>query len=145
MVDLAFLLITFFMLTTTLAKPKSMNITMPVGDKPGEVSDKRTLTLVLGSDNKVISYLGLAEKATPQVVNYGRNGLRACIVEANKKVLSATGKSMIVLLKPGKSSIYANLVDAVDELSITGVSTYVIVDPSDKDLAFLVQNKLDRL
>lgn len=64
MVDLAFLLITFFMLTTSLLKPQMFHVTMPDGTptkEPFELSDKRTMTICLGKNNQVISYLGMTE------------------------------------------------------------------------------------
>ena len=65
MVDLAFLLITFFMLTTTLSKPQSMSLGLP--DKNDDidvnvkVDENRTVTLLLGADNKMTFYMGLLE------------------------------------------------------------------------------------
>src|ERR1700679_3794129 len=74
MVDLAFLLITFFMLTTSLAKPRNMPLVMPTDGPPGPWSDKRTMTIDLGKNNKVIWYLGMVEKplSTPKVSGYGK-------------------------------------------------------------------------
>jgi biopolymer transport protein ExbD len=65
MVDLAFLLITFFMLTTSLSKPQSMDLGLPDKDddptknKDIKVDENRTLTVLLGADNKVKYYVGL--------------------------------------------------------------------------------------
>ncbi len=65
MVDLAFLLLTFFVMTTTLNKPQTMEITMPEKpkneDKPPVVNEKRVLTLVLGQDDKIYWYLGITD------------------------------------------------------------------------------------
>src|ERR1041385_6538655 len=65
MVDLAFLLLTFFILTTTLSKPQTMEITMPEkvkkGDEQPEVNEKKVLTLVLGPNDKVYWYVGITE------------------------------------------------------------------------------------
>lgn len=58
MVDLAFLLITFFMLTTSLSKPAIINLTMPVGDEPGKVPDDRTMTVCLAGGDKILTYMG---------------------------------------------------------------------------------------
>ena len=63
MVDLAFLLLTFFMLTTTFSKPKRMDITMPTKEKlPEDQSTKfpesQTMNILLGGDNKIIWYMG---------------------------------------------------------------------------------------
>jgi biopolymer transport protein ExbD len=138
MVDLAFLLVTFFMLTTTLSKPKAMDLAMPDGpDGPNEpVSGKRTLTVCLGKDNKALLYTGLTQNAQPQVVNYSKAGLRQALLEKQKAIHDATGKDMIVLVKPSAHSIYSNLVDALDELHITKNERFAIVDitPGDVDL-----------
>src|SRR5690606_41565736 len=88
MVDLAFLLITFFMLTTSISKPYAMDVAMP--DKSEEnkedqldVADNRTITLLLGSDNKIEYYMGLLESPIEgaTVVAYGRNGMRPVLLE----------------------------------------------------------------
>jgi biopolymer transport protein ExbD len=63
MVDLAFLLITFFMLTTTLSKPQSMPLGFDLEDdptdKPIKVDENRTLTVLLGDNDKMVYYMGL--------------------------------------------------------------------------------------
>src|SRR6476660_7178552 len=84
MVDLAFLLITFFMLTTTLAKPQAMDLAMPDKDEKldqkFEVADNRTMTILLGSGNRVEWYMGTIENpSSPTVENFGKNGIRAAI------------------------------------------------------------------
>src|SRR4028118_1947505 len=59
MVDLAFLLLTFFMLTTTFAKPTVMQLNMPVRDKPTPVPGSRALTIILGKNHQVHYFFGL--------------------------------------------------------------------------------------
>jgi biopolymer transport protein ExbD len=137
MVDLAFLLVTFFMLTTTLSKPKAMDLAMPdkSTDQITDVSDKRTITLCLGNNNKVLMYVGLAQ--SPQVINYGKNGLRKALIEAKNTIKASTGKDAIVLVKPSDRSIYGNLVDALDELNITKTGIYAVVDISPQDIDLL--------
>jgi biopolymer transport protein ExbD len=143
MVDLAFLLVTFFMLTTTLSKPKAMPLAMPDdGPEVGQVSDKRTVTLCLGSNNKVMWYQGLTEHASPTVVDFTKAGLRKVLIETSNNILAGTGKDMIVLVKPSDRSIYANLVDAIDELNITNNDRYAIVNISHEDLDLLKANAI---
>lgn len=141
MVDLAFLLITFFMLTTSLVKPQAMPLVMPAGGQPEPVSEKNTLTIVLGKNNKIVWYLGMAEKPliAPTGARYGKE-IRTAIIETGKQVYASSGKGLIVLVKPSAHSIYANLVDVLDELNITHVPTYAISAITSPDIEFLKEN-----
>jgi len=139
MVDLAFLLITFFMLTTTLSKPQSMSLGLPDKDENPEnnkdmkVDEKRTMTIMMGENNKLVYYMGLLDTpiAGPKDIAYGKDGIRKELLVRKKSVLEYTGdkaKGIIVIIKPGKKSNYKNLVDILDEMAITGVATYAIVN-----------------
>jgi biopolymer transport protein ExbD len=139
MVDLAFLLITFFMLTTTLSKPQSMNLGLP--DKNDsikndvKVDENRTMTILLGDNNKLVRYVGLlatpVSGGAPKDFQYGKDGIRKELLSRKAAVLQYTGtkdKGMIVIIKPSKKSNYRNLVDILDEMAIVGVPTYAIVN-----------------
>ena len=154
MVDLAFLLITFFMLTTTLSKPQSMNLGLPdkIDDpniKPQKVDENRTMTILLGGNDKLVRYVGLL--ATPVVGGapkdfaYGKDGIRKELISRKAAVLQYTGnkdKGMIVIIKPSKKSNYRNLVDVLDEMAIVGVPTYAIVnDFTPEETKLLVGNE----
>ena len=147
MVDLAFLLITFFMLTTSLSKPQSMDLGLPDKEDPNkkeeniEVADNRTMTILLGENNKVKWYMG--QFATPlegpEDTSYGKAGIRQAILEKVKSVPEATGdpkKGLIVIIKMDKKTNYKNMVDILDEMAIAKVPTYALVDitPEEKDL-----------
>jgi biopolymer transport protein ExbD len=136
MVDLAFLLVTFFMLTTTLNKPKAMDLAMP-DDGPSEVfvPQSRTLTLCLGKDNKLVMYKGLEQD--PQVLNYSKEGLRKALINAKEQIYASTGKDAIVVVKPSDRSKYGDLVNTLDELNITQNTRYAVVDITDKDVDLL--------
>ena len=149
MVDLAFLLITFFMLTTSLSKPQSMNLGMPdKKDKPEdkeediEVADNRTMTILLGENNKVKWYMGqfVSPLEGPKDSSYGKEGIRNEILSKMKSVPEATGdvkKGLIVILKLDKKTNYKNMVDILDEMAIAKVPTYAIVDLSPEEKALL--------
>ncbi|MGY4539658.1 biopolymer transport protein ExbD [Mucilaginibacter sp. UYNi724] len=143
MVDLAFLLITFFMLTTTLSKPKAMDVTMPVGDEPGGQAQSRTMTICLGKDNKAMYYLGMADQPIipATITNYSGSGLRHAIMETRKQVQKTTGKSMLVIIKPAETSVYGNLVNTLDEMKITDVQQYAIADIAPKDISLLKEQQ----
>jgi biopolymer transport protein ExbD len=142
MVDLAFLLITFFMLTTSLNKPQSMKLGLPDKEKNPDdakdvkVDENRTMTIMLGADDKVKWYMGLFDtpKAGPGELRYSKDSLRKEILIRKKQVLeysTALGKpqnGIIVIIKPSKKSNYKNLVDVLDEMAISGVETYAIVN-----------------
>lgn len=141
MVDLAFLLITFFIMTTSLAKPHAMDVTMPVPGPSEPVPESRTMTICLGKNNRVLYYVGLAEKplSAPKLVDYSKTGLREAIIYTGKNILKTTGKTMIVIVKPDVHSQYADLVAALDELHITNVPSYAIADISPEDVDLLKQ------
>jgi biopolymer transport protein ExbD len=141
MVDLAFLLITFFMLTTSLSKPQSMDLAMPDKDEKIEdvilISEERTMNLVLGPDNKLQMYMGqlTAPLEGPKALTYSKESLRKEILEKVKSVPMATrttakpnGDPLIILIKASKESTYTNLVDVLDEIAIGKVQVYAIVD-----------------
>jgi biopolymer transport protein ExbD len=143
MVDLAFLLITFFMLTTTLSKPQSMDLTLPdkeekTDTKDLKVDENRTMTILLGGKGKLVRYVGIittpVEGGAPKDFAYGKDGIRQELISRNKLVKeysTAKGKpkdGMIVIIKPSKTSTYRNLVDILDEMAIVGVDTYAIVN-----------------
>lgn len=142
MVDLAFLLITFFILTTSLARPHIMKLEMPPKNVPsGPEAASRTMTICLGKNNSVLWYLGLPDKPLVQLttVTNGKNGLRAALVNAEKRVKKTTGQELIVILKPSDHSVYDNLISSLDELNITNVQYYAIADISPVDVKMLQQ------
>lgn len=148
MVDLAFLLITFFMLTTSLSKPQSMDLSLPDKDddptknKDVKVDENRTMTLLLGENNQLKMYMGMLAnpKIAPKDIAYGKAGLRAEILKNKKAVAEYTGdpkKGLIVIIKPSKKSNYKNLVDVLDEMAIDDVPTYAITDIAPEEVKLL--------
>ncbi|MFN4146033.1 MAG: ExbD/TolR family protein [Runella sp.] len=152
MVDLGFLLITFFILATTLSKPSSMSLAVP--DKQNEnkqetepLKASKVLTLFLGKDDTVWALDRIAaddEKAKTDMkkVSYGPE-LRKLIFQAQAQVDREWGKDekgqsqFVCVIKPLKSSNYKNVVDALDEMPITKTKRYALVDmltDSEKEL-----------
>ena len=134
MVDLAFLLITFFMLTTTLNKPQAMDLAMPDKDQKKDdqlaVAASRTMTILLGSNDKIEWYVGEPGKSAPTVDNFGKNGIRKTLLDNIARIKQTTGKDMFVIIKPSDKSIYKNMVNILDEMAITNIQSYGIVDIS---------------
>jgi len=155
MVDLGFLLITFFMLTTTLAKPQVMALVMPEKDIKKEdiepVKESKVLTLLLGANDKVYWYEGVTD-AKLDSTDYSAEGLRKVILNKKDKVKGQFGEEdyedfktkearkgsfINVIIKPTAESRYKNLVDALDEMAICKVRYYVILDVSDLEKDFI--------
>lgn len=163
MVDLGFLLITFFMLTTTLAKPQVMALVMPEKDIKKEdiepVKESKVLTLLLGANNKVYWYEGITD-AKLDSTDYSAEGLRKVILNKMDKVKGMFGQETFtrkkknekgeeieethtdgsfinVIIKPTKEARYKNLVDALDEMAICKVRYYVILDVSKLEEDFI--------
>jgi len=143
-VDLAFLLITFFMLTTTLMKPKAMPLVMPVKDGGMPVGASSTMTICLGKNNQALWYMGMVEKplTAPKVIAYG-NAMEQTLLKTAKQVFASTGKNMLVIIKPSQHSVYKNLVSTLDELNITQTSSYAIADITPKDIELLKQKNIE--
>jgi biopolymer transport protein ExbD len=146
MVDLAFLLITFFILTTTLQKPTAMDLTMPdPSDQTNlKVPESRTMTVLLGANNKLEWYLGQpAHPLTPPSVDgFGKNGIRRALMEQSARIKQQQGKEMIVLIKPSDRSNYANMVAMMDELNITNNNMRAIVDITPGEVNLLKRDKI---
>src|SRR5258707_735640 len=95
MVDLAFLLLTFFVMTTTLNKPQTMEITMPEEDEkePPKVNEKHVLTLVMGKNDKIFWYIGITDPEV-KVTNFSHTGIRKLLLEKKRNI-----PKLIVLIK----------------------------------------------
>jgi biopolymer transport protein ExbD len=91
MVDLGFLLITFFMLTTSLNKPKTMELNMPVKDDNNDktaVKVSQTVTVLLTGNNQIMYYFSdpvTLDPMTPQITDYSAGGVRPMLLRENRK------------------------------------------------------------
>jgi len=130
MVDLAFLLLTFFMLTTTFARPQAMELLMPAKPKPGAlekeqpVKESKTLSIVLSENDKIFWYKGITEPIIEET-DYSEKGIHTVLEDYKTSV-----DGLVVLIKPLESSNYKNLVDILDEMKTLGIQRYAITDIS---------------
>ncbi|HET9504046.1 MAG TPA: biopolymer transporter ExbD [Hymenobacter sp.] len=144
MVDLAFLLLTFFMLTTTLAKPRVMQLTMPVPDKtePFLVASHGAMTIVLGKNHQMHYYFGLNAPADPTVAvpplhttDFKAKGIRQVLLAFRRQEPKG-----VILIKSGSAAVYRDMVDILDEMSITDQQKYALTDLSAADRQLLAAN-----
>lgn len=139
--DLGFLLITFFMFTTTFSKPNVMGLNMPPKTPPKDNTETpvidltNSISIILGGDNKIYWHQEDQLTLTPETLNetnYSKDGIRKDILIARQK---AKNKDIFtVIIKPTDDSTYENLVNVLDEMEITQSTRYGIVDPSENEI-----------
>ena len=141
MVDLAFLLITFFMLTTSMIKSHSMDLLMPIkGSITEPVPEGRTITFIAAENNQLFYYNGNDYDKLNQT-DYSAGGLRDKIYENIKRVRATYGpdKMPICIIKISEDANYKNMVDLLDEMAITEIETYAIQDLTEFEITSLNQ------
>jgi biopolymer transport protein ExbD len=145
MVDLGFLLITFFMLTTTFSKPQTMEINLPVKPK-GEVTEEqenalkasKAFNIIVDGENRLFWYLGLPHEPLEPLTetNYTADGIRKVLLGKNSTI-----QDMVVLIKATDAAVYKNVVDILDEMNISNIKRYALIDISPDDLEELQKLK----
>lgn len=136
MVDLGFLLITFFVFTTTFTSNRMMPLYMPdETDKIGPpVKYKNTLTLILGKDNRIFYHQKSAKDLNTNLLtetSYG-TALSKLILEKRNNAIEKA--NFTVIIRPTDESNYKNTVDVLDEMKITNQPIYVLTDISPKEV-----------
>jgi biopolymer transport protein ExbD len=133
MVDLAFLLITFFMLTTSLSKPVAMDVAKPdepIDDRQQPWPASRTMTILLGAHDKIAWYMGEPGKNTPTIEDF--NQIRKSIISNKQMVAKANNndlkKPLFIIIKPTSGANYKNFVDIMDELKLADLKAAPAID-----------------
>lgn len=144
MVDLAFLLITFFMLTTTLNKPNSLDVAMPdnTSENTQDMDERRVVSLLLG-EKQITWYHGDFNKplSSPQIVK-NKGELRNILATLNSNIHKTTeGKDMVVLIKPSKEARAFDIIQALDEMKVSKIKRYMIGKISLEEEHFLFASK----
>ena len=149
MVDLGFLLITFFVFTTTMSTPKATDLFMPKDDTthPQPLPNSLALSLLLDNNNKVYYYNGDFKEAVNAnkiyETNYSTYGGIGKIIRQKQKDIDASGKfadgrkGLMLLIKPTSGSVYKNVIDALDEAVINDVRKYAIVEPANEEIVYI--------
>jgi biopolymer transport protein ExbD len=125
MVDLGFLLITFFIFTTTMSKPTGLKIFLPkaVPDSlQNQTPASGALTVLLAANNIFYYYEGADLK---KIRSANSNELRTVILDKKKRTAPA---KLMVIIKPGKDADFESIVNVMDEMTIDDVKRYAMVD-----------------
>ena len=135
MVDMMMLLITFFMLCTSLAKPQSMELVMPSNDKNMQDEDKS----VTKASYTITMYVSTDEKKLNNPKDWPDSLYNAELSKIKAGDVTGTGEkiqTMTVIIKPTDGAPYAKVVEALDEMQICSIGKYVIddINPDDEKL-----------
>lgn len=153
MVDLGFLLITFFIFTSTMSTPTTMALNMPKDEKDPEKQNEAkasgALSIMLSTNDQVFYYEGELAPDASNFKSTNFKGIRDVIINKKKAVIashahnsqcdeirgrnngdpnSCKDRDLVVVIKPDKEATYKNTVDMLDEMTINGVKRYAIVD-----------------
>ncbi|MFZ1369230.1 MAG: biopolymer transporter ExbD [Ferruginibacter sp.] len=139
MVDLGFLLITFFVFTTTMAQNTAMNMNEPKDDKDKELKVKNSgaMTILLGKGNQIYYYYGQLEAAnvSEQFMSTNYKDIRKLILD---KKNATPIDDLMYIIKSDSESTFKNAIDILDEMTISAVPPghYAEVDmiPVEKEL-----------
>ena len=141
MVDLGFLLITFFVFTTTMSKPTAMSMNEPKDDPENQLKVKNSgaMTILLGKADQVYYYYGelVAETISEQFKSSNFKEIRDLI--SAKKKATPLGDLMYII-KADKEATFKNAIDILDEMTVTAVPPghYAEVDITDTE-SMLIQ------
>jgi biopolymer transport protein ExbD len=145
MVDLGFLLITFFVITTELNKPTVMDIAMPKdsNSSPSEIGDSYALT-VIPDGGKVFYYEGAFDKASKEkkIASTTIEELRKIIIQKQLQLDDKTKykegrEGLMLLVKPTEKATYKSIVDVLDECTIAQVKKYALLKISEEEKDWL--------
>jgi biopolymer transport protein ExbD len=144
MVDLGFLLLTFFVFTTNLSEAKAMNLVMPNDRvRPNDpVCESCVLTVLLNKKNRIEYYEGSPENA-PAVkeTGFAPEEIRTILMQKKASVEKLRGSSdqFVLIIKPGAECSFKNFVDITDEVTISQVKRYYIDEIKEADKRILLK------
>ena len=145
MVDLGFLLLTFFVFTTTLAEAKVMDLMVPY-DKVDTVKDpvceSCVLTVLLDKDNRIKYYEGAVESNSPvKETGFAPEEIRSILMQKKASVerVRGSGDQFILIIKPSAASSFKNFVDITDEVTICQIKKYYVDEMNEIDKKLLLK------
>jgi biopolymer transport protein ExbD len=148
MVDLGFLLITFFVITTELSRPSVVRLNMPTDGPPTTLGKSNALTILLGQDDKVYYYHGDWKEAVAKGEIYKttlsvNDGIGKVIREKQQwlDIYSKKEKrdGLMLLIKPNKEASYQTIIKALDEATINAVKKYAVLSTSKEEAVWMSQ------
>jgi biopolymer transport protein ExbD len=138
LVDLGFLLITFFIFTASITEAKALKLIMPASNvEGGTLGQSNALTVLASGGDTLYYYVGKWEKGSVKPISYDvRKGL-GDVIRKKQEVLDSKKSDLMVIIKPGDRASYANLVNLLDEVVINDIKKYVVAPLTAEEKAFL--------
>jgi biopolymer transport protein ExbD len=136
MVDVAFLLLTFFMLTTTFAKSNTMEINIPPETGEVAIAERNVMTLRVPGDG--FAYWSFAEEAPHRVALYDNSGIHASLGGELRQVLRqqfTSNKKLVIVVRISDKAKYKSLVDIIDEFNLMKIDRFSLDDFTAEDEA----------
>lgn len=134
MVDLGFLLLTFFVFTNTISQPTAMRLNLPKDtDKPedqNKAKESGALTLMLSKDRAVYYYEGILKTDGSNFKTTNFQGLRQVILDKKR---NTNPDDLVIVIKPDPQSSFRDVVDVLDEMTINVVERYAMVDIAESE------------
>ncbi|NCQ18209.1 MAG: biopolymer transporter ExbD [Ignavibacteria bacterium] len=124
LVDVAFLLLTFFMMTTVFRKPSTMEINLPPSDVSVEIAESNLLTLRIDEAKMIYYSIGID---VPKKLKF--EDLKKFLVES-----ASQNPKLVVLLKIDRKGKFNYMVDIIDELNMAKLDRFSIAPMTEIDL-----------
>lgn len=124
MVDVAFLLLIFFMVTTVFRKPQAMEVNLPPKDTKVQVPESNVLTMFVRGDEKIYYRMG-----TGGIQSVEFKGL-VDLFQDNYKL----NPELIILVKVSRTASYNIMVDIMDDLDLAQMKRFSLVAMKDEDI-----------
>ncbi|MGB8192031.1 MAG: biopolymer transporter ExbD [Chitinophagaceae bacterium] len=146
MVDLGFLLITFFVFTTTVSEPGEIQMFMPAGETAStKISDSKVLTIIPLNGDSVFYFHGDVQKAGQQglygITNFSITEGIGAVIRSKQQALEAhpefSRNDMVLIIHPADESSYQSVIDALDEAFINVVPTYFFGNVTADEMKFV--------
>lgn len=157
MVDLGFLLITFFIFTTSMSDAKTMNLYMPAKEGITPVPSSGTMNILIGKSGDLYYYEGTLMYDGSNIIPVTSTALRQEIIRKKKEVMdfyipdpacearAVAGKTsvddcrqkdLMILIKPNADADYNSIVQVLDEMAINRIARYALIEPLNEEVQF---------
>lgn len=146
MVDLGFLLISFFVITAEMSKPMTLDLNMPKEGPPIPVGESDALTVLLGKDNVIYYYQGNWKDAVMSNEIFQTSFSTKRVIREKQQQLDSNNikegrNGLMLLIKPNEDAIYSNVIDMLDEALIHDIKKYAVLKPGEEEIKYLATKK----